>query len=146
MKLRQRRLAICCCCSGRSHLAGCDTGGAATTPPAAAATPATARPAPRGHRTTGLGHARPRCKLQLKWLHQAQFAGYYVAADKGYYKAREPRRGDPAGRPRRGALAEGARPARRTWALTGWAACWRTATRASRWWISASSTRAAASC
>jgi len=27
-------------------------------------------------------------RLQLKWLHQAQFAGYYVAADKGYYKAR----------------------------------------------------------
>jgi NitT/TauT family transport system substrate-binding protein len=27
-------------------------------------------------------------KLQLKWLHQAQFAGYYVAADKGYYKER----------------------------------------------------------
>ena len=25
-------------------------------------------------------------KLQLKWLHQAQFAGLYVAADKGYYK------------------------------------------------------------
>ncbi|HEX9987912.1 MAG TPA: ABC transporter substrate-binding protein [Chloroflexia bacterium] len=25
-------------------------------------------------------------RLQLKWLHQAQFAGYYVAADKGYYK------------------------------------------------------------
>lgn len=27
-------------------------------------------------------------KLQLKWLNQAQFAGYYVAADKGYYTAR----------------------------------------------------------
>lgn len=27
-------------------------------------------------------------KLQLKWLHQAQFAGYYVAADKGYYTER----------------------------------------------------------
>lgn len=27
-------------------------------------------------------------RLQLKWLHQAQFAGYYLAADKGYYKAR----------------------------------------------------------
>ena len=23
--------------------------------------------------------------LQLKWIHQAQFAGYYVASDKGYY-------------------------------------------------------------
>jgi len=26
-------------------------------------------------------------KLQLKWLPQSQFAGYYVAAAKGYYKA-----------------------------------------------------------
>jgi NitT/TauT family transport system substrate-binding protein len=26
-------------------------------------------------------------KLQIKWLPQAQFAGYYVALDKGYYKA-----------------------------------------------------------
>jgi len=26
-------------------------------------------------------------KLQLKWLHQAQFAGFYVAQEKGYYKA-----------------------------------------------------------
>jgi NitT/TauT family transport system substrate-binding protein len=26
-------------------------------------------------------------RLQLKWLHQAQFAGYYLAADRGYYKA-----------------------------------------------------------
>ncbi len=25
--------------------------------------------------------------LQLKWLHQAQFAGYYVAADRGFYDA-----------------------------------------------------------
>lgn len=25
-------------------------------------------------------------KLQLKWVTQAQFAGYYVAAEKGYYK------------------------------------------------------------
>src|SRR5471030_3542990 len=25
-------------------------------------------------------------KLQLKWLPQSQFMGYYVAAEKGYYK------------------------------------------------------------
>jgi ABC-type nitrate/sulfonate/bicarbonate transport system substrate-binding protein len=25
-------------------------------------------------------------KLQLKWLHQFQFAGYYAAREKGYYK------------------------------------------------------------
>ena len=27
-------------------------------------------------------------KLQLKWVHQAQFAGFYVAQDKGYYAKR----------------------------------------------------------
>ena len=32
------------------------------------------------------GGALTKVRLQLKWLHQAQFAGYYVAADKGYYK------------------------------------------------------------
>src|SRR5260370_29580534 len=25
--------------------------------------------------------------LRLKWLHQAQFAGYYLAEDKGFYRA-----------------------------------------------------------
>ena len=25
-------------------------------------------------------------KLQLQWVTQAQFAGYYVALDKGFYK------------------------------------------------------------
>jgi NitT/TauT family transport system substrate-binding protein len=34
------------------------------------------------------GGQADKVKLQLKWLHQAQFAGYYVAADKGYYKER----------------------------------------------------------
>ncbi len=36
--------------------------------------------------------------LQLKWVTQAQFAGYYVAKDKGFYEE-EPRRRDQAGRP-----------------------------------------------
>src|SRR6476661_8522375 len=35
---------------------------------------------------TPVSAAPDKVKLQLKWLHQAQFAGYYVAADKGYYK------------------------------------------------------------
>ena len=40
-----------------------------------------------------LGSAKPAARqadkvtLQLKWVAQAQFAGYYAAADKGYYKA-----------------------------------------------------------
>lgn len=35
---------------------------------------------------TGMAHAADSVKLQLKWVTQAQFAGYYVALDKGYYK------------------------------------------------------------
>ncbi|MBV9564352.1 MAG: ABC transporter substrate-binding protein [Bradyrhizobium sp.] len=31
--------------------------------------------------------AQDKVTLQLKWVTQAQFAGYYVAKDKGYYKA-----------------------------------------------------------
>jgi len=34
---------------------------------------------------TGLAHAE-KVTLQLKWVTQAQFAGYYVAQEKGYYK------------------------------------------------------------
>ena len=33
------------------------------------------------------GQAADKVTIQLKWVTQAQFAGYYVAQDKGYYKA-----------------------------------------------------------
>ncbi|MCW3476075.1 ABC transporter substrate-binding protein [Limobrevibacterium gyesilva] len=36
---------------------------------------------------TGTAKAADPLALQLKWVAQAQFAGYYVAAAKGYYKA-----------------------------------------------------------
>src|SRR6202034_2752334 len=35
----------------------------------------------------GAAHADEKVTLQLKWVTQAQFAGYYVAKDKGFYKA-----------------------------------------------------------
>lgn len=35
----------------------------------------------------GAGYAADDVTLQLKWVTQAQFAGYYVAAAKGYYEA-----------------------------------------------------------
>ena len=35
----------------------------------------------------GAAHAAQKLTVQLKWLPQAQFAGYYVAQAKGYYKA-----------------------------------------------------------
>ncbi|MEO8289272.1 MAG: ABC transporter substrate-binding protein [Chloroflexota bacterium] len=58
-------------------MAGCDSGGGATpTSVSGGSGPATSCSTP------------DKVKLQLKWLHQAQFAGYYVAADKGYYKER----------------------------------------------------------
>jgi len=34
----------------------------------------------------GLASAQDKLTLQLKWVTQAQFAGYYVAKDKGFYK------------------------------------------------------------
>jgi NitT/TauT family transport system substrate-binding protein len=35
--------------------------------------------------TTGASQAKDNVTLQLKWVTQAQFAGYYAAAEKGYY-------------------------------------------------------------
>ena len=35
----------------------------------------------------GVAHADDKVTLQLKWVTQAQFAGYYAAKDKGFYKA-----------------------------------------------------------
>jgi ABC-type nitrate/sulfonate/bicarbonate transport system substrate-binding protein len=37
--------------------------------------------------TSGASRAEEAITLRLKWLHQAQFAGYYVAKEKGYYRA-----------------------------------------------------------
>ncbi|MDG2066224.1 MAG: ABC transporter substrate-binding protein, partial [SAR324 cluster bacterium] len=40
--------------------------------------------------STGLvfsAQAADKVTIQLKWVTQAQFAGYYVAQDKGYYQA-----------------------------------------------------------
>jgi NitT/TauT family transport system substrate-binding protein len=36
--------------------------------------------------SVGSAQAADKLTLQLKWVTQAQFAGYYVAKDKGYYK------------------------------------------------------------
>jgi len=36
---------------------------------------------------SGAAIAKDKVTLQLKWVTQAQFAGYYVAKDKGFYKA-----------------------------------------------------------
>ncbi len=33
-----------------------------------------------------VAQAADKLALQLQWVTQAQFAGYYVALDKGYYK------------------------------------------------------------
>jgi NitT/TauT family transport system substrate-binding protein len=39
-----------------------------------------------GGLATGTAHAADALTLQLKWVTQAQFAGYYVAQDKGFYE------------------------------------------------------------
>ena len=66
--------------------AACGPGGTGSTAPTTG--PATGAPA-----TTAPGSAAPASeapapatiKLQLQWVTQAQFAGYYAAADQGYY-------------------------------------------------------------
>ena len=35
--------------------------------------------------TMGVAHAQDKLRLQLKWVTQAQFAGYIVAKAKGFY-------------------------------------------------------------
>ncbi len=42
-------------------------------------------------RRRGLRARPPRIKLQLQWLPQAQFAGYFAALDQGYFEERGPR-------------------------------------------------------
>lgn len=37
--------------------------------------------------SAGMAHAADKVTLQLKWVTQGQFAGYYVAKDKGFYEA-----------------------------------------------------------
>jgi NitT/TauT family transport system substrate-binding protein len=63
-------------------LAGC--GVETATPTAVSGTDTNANPG--GGSTAATCTKVDKLKLQLKWLHQAQFAGYYVAADKGYYQ------------------------------------------------------------
>lgn len=68
-------------CLLASGLAAC--GDTPTNTPAAVATTAATT---AGSAPTAASGQMTKLKLQLKWLHQAQFAGYYLAADKGYYK------------------------------------------------------------
>jgi len=36
--------------------------------------------------TSNSAFANETVNLQLRWMHQFQFAGYYAALEKGYYK------------------------------------------------------------
>ncbi|WP_138494846.1 ABC transporter substrate-binding protein [Paenibacillus pinistramenti] len=64
-----------------SILAGCG-GSNNSTEPAAAAEGSSSEPSA----STETSAEPVTVKLQLKWVPQAQFAGYYVALDKGYYE------------------------------------------------------------
>lgn len=54
--------------------------------PAAAPTTAPAAPAATSAPAAPSGGAADKVTLQLKWVAQAQFAGYYAALEKGFYK------------------------------------------------------------
>lgn len=67
-----------------------DTSNAPTSAPAAEATADPAAAATSASATEGSGAASgtpDKVSVQLKWVTQAQFAGYYAAQDQGYYKA-----------------------------------------------------------
>ncbi len=65
-------------------LAAC--GGAAPAAPAATSAPATGGGA-AATAAPAAGGAKDKVTLQLKWVAQAQFAGYYAAKEKGFYDA-----------------------------------------------------------
>ena len=60
---------------------------------------------------------RDKVTLQLKWVTQAQFAGYYVAKDKGFYKEAGLDVDDQAGRPRHRPAAGASPAAAPTWSI-----------------------------
>jgi NitT/TauT family transport system substrate-binding protein len=61
------------------------TGGTATTAPSEAAPSSSA--APSESAAASQPAELTKVRLQLKWVAQAQFAGYYAAIDQGYYQA-----------------------------------------------------------
>ena len=84
MKIRRHMAsALLLALTAGSVLSACGTETAAPTNTPVAAPPAAAADTP----APAAGGKMDKMRLQLKWLHQAQFAGYYVAADKGYYQA-----------------------------------------------------------
>jgi NitT/TauT family transport system substrate-binding protein len=90
----QKRLNIIAALVLGSILAACGSPPTTTTPSttdattAASAAPATAAsPATSTGAATSAGGSADDVSLQLKWVAQAQFAGYYAALDQGYYKA-----------------------------------------------------------
>ena len=80
----------------------------------------------------GSALAADKVTVQLKWLPQAQFAGYYVAAAKGFYKEADLdvtiKPGGPTSRPPRCWL-----PRAPTSPSTGCPALWRHAKPVYRW-------------
>ena len=72
-------VALAACGQGAAPTGGTAAAGAAI-PPTSADVPATAAAG---------GAGSEKVTLQLKWVAQAQFAGYYAALDQGFYKAED---------------------------------------------------------
>ena len=81
-------------------------------------------------------HAADTVTIQLKWVTQAQFAGYYVAKDEGLLQGRRPRRHHQAGRSRHRPAAGDRRRRRRRRRRLDAVGAGRRAKRACRWSIS----------
>src|SRR5207244_6561076 len=78
-------------CGGTAPAAAPTAAPAAAEPTAAPAAAPTAMPAPTAMAEPTAAPAASgtpdKATLQLKWVTQAQFAGYYAALEQGYYKA-----------------------------------------------------------
>ena len=66
--------------------AACTPSGSATTAPGTGAAATTALGTAAATTAPATTAAMVPVKLQLQWVTQAQFAGYYAALDQGYYK------------------------------------------------------------
>ncbi len=66
--------------------AGTDTTATGSTPAATGSVQTDATPAEAATSTAPASGELKKVTLQLKWLPQSQFMGYYVAKEKGYYK------------------------------------------------------------
>ncbi|MDH4141308.1 MAG: ABC transporter substrate-binding protein [Chloroflexota bacterium] len=82
--MRKTRTVLALAASASFLFAACSDGGASEAP---AASEPPASEAPASEAPASEAPAAAKVRLQLQWVPQAQFAGYFAAAEQGYYTA-----------------------------------------------------------